>query len=102
MHTFVPRSFLEALGIRADHEVEFERPNGTLFTRVRGAAILHVAGCSTIEDVVAGEEGDEPVLGWRALSGLNLRIDERTNRLVDNGPIPAAPLSAGSSFHACR
>lgn len=90
MYSFIPRDVLDALGIRGEREVEFQRRDGTLFVRLAAAAIVHVAGQSTVDDVILCEADDEPVLGWRALSGLNLRVDERTGLLVDRGPVPAA------------
>ena len=90
MLTWLPAGVLEAAGIRPERTRALERTDGSRFTRWTAPAILHVEGRSTVDDVIICEPGDEPILGWRALSGLNLQIDEATQRLVDRGPIPAA------------
>jgi hypothetical protein len=90
MLTWLPSDVLEAAGIAPERTRELERTDGTRFTRWTAPAVLYVEGRATVDDVVICEPGDESVLGWRALRGLNLHIDEATQRLVDRGPIPAA------------
>src|SRR5687767_7392008 len=90
MLTWISSAALESAGIRPERTRELERRDGSIITRWTAAAILHVEGRSTVDDVLFCEPRDEPLLGWRAMSGLNLRVDEATGRLVDRGPIPAA------------
>lgn len=90
MLTWISSADLDAAGIVPERTRELERPDGTIITRWTAAAILHVEGRSTIDDVLFCEPCDEALLGWRALGGLNLQVDEATGRLVDRGPIPAA------------
>ena len=92
--SWVPAEALESLGIRPESNWEFQRPDGTVFTRASASAILFVDGRATADDVIVCEAGDEPVIGWRTLRGLNLRIEEATECLVDGGPIPAAAVAA--------
>jgi hypothetical protein len=55
-----------------------------------GYAIVHAGGTETFDEVVFAEPGDTIALGARSLSGLNLKIDSRSKKLVDKGPIVAA------------
>jgi predicted aspartyl protease len=90
MLTWIPTDALTSIGIRPERLRELQRADGTVFTRWSVAVILHVSGRSTVEDVIICEPGDEAVVGWHALSGFNLRLDETRGQLVDAGPIPAA------------
>jgi predicted aspartyl protease len=53
---------------------------------------VHAGGTETNDEVVFAEEGDVILLGARSLEGLNLRVDARSKRLVDAGPIVAAAV----------
>jgi hypothetical protein len=89
MLTWLPFDALASAGIKPERTRELERRDGSIFTRSTVPALLHVASRSTIDDIIFCEAGDEPKIGWRALSGLNLRVDDN-GHLVDSGPIPAA------------
>jgi hypothetical protein len=90
MLTWIPAEPLTAVGIRPERQRELQRADGTVFARWSAAVILCVSGRSTIEDVIICEPGDEAIIGWHALSGFNLRLDEGSGQLIDAGPIPAA------------
>lgn len=51
----------------------FRQADGTVLERWIGAAFVHVAGKSTVDDVVFVEAGDLVLLGSRTLEGLNFR-----------------------------
>jgi predicted aspartyl protease len=89
--SWVPAGTLELLGIARYKQARFRQASGTILERWVGAALLHVAGTSTVDDVVFGEPGDLVLLGSRTLEGLNFRVDPITKQLVDAGPAPAAP-----------
>jgi hypothetical protein len=93
MMSVFPAAVLDSLGITRHKSIELQRANGEVFQRWTGAAILTIEGRSTIDDVIFAEPGDEAFVGWRALSGLNLRLDPSSRRLVDAGPVPAAAVA---------
>ena len=90
MLSWVPKAELESLDIVRTKVWRFEKTDGSVLERWAGTVILSVNDRRTIDEVVFGEAGDSTRLGWRSLSGLNLRLDIVTKQLVDAGPIPAA------------
>ena len=85
-----PAVTLEQVGLERFRKQQFQRPDGTILWRWTGGAILRVGDRATADDVVFGEPGDAMVIGFRTLSGLNLRVDPASGRLVDGGPVLAA------------
>lgn len=88
--SWIPASVLESLGIERYKNARFRQATGAIVERWIGAALVHVAGVRTADDVVFGEPTDLVILGSRTLEGLNFRIDPVTKQLVDAGPAPAA------------
>ena len=88
--TWIPRPGLESLRIKPQRRRSFLVADGRRVDRDIGYAIVHVAGASTADDVVFGEENDFVLLGVRSLEGLNLRLDVVRKQLVDAGPMLAA------------
>jgi predicted aspartyl protease len=91
--SWIPASALESLGIKPYKTWRFRQADGTVLERWIGAAFVHVAGKSTVDDVVFGEAADLVLLGSRTLEGLNFRIEPLIKQLVDAGPAPAATAS---------
>lgn len=89
--SWLPAAMLESLGIGRYDTWHFRQADGTILERWVGAALVHVQGRRTADDIVFGEPGDLVLLGARTLEGLNFRIEPVTRRLVDAGPAPAAP-----------
>jgi predicted aspartyl protease len=88
--SWVPADALESLGIERYSKWHFRQADGTVLERWAGAALIHVAGKRTADDIVFGEAGDLVLLGSRTLEGLNFRVEPVTKQLVDAGPAPAA------------
>jgi predicted aspartyl protease len=88
--SWFPADVLESLGIERWKLSQFRQADGTVLARWTGAAFVHLAGTSTVDEVVFGAPGDLVILGSRSLEGLNLRIDPVRKQLVDAGPAPAA------------
>ena len=88
--TWAPTAVLESLGIARQKRLGFRTADGRAVFRDIGYAIVQAGGAETIDEVVFAEPGDMILLGARSLEGLNLRVDPRTRRLVDAGPIIAA------------
>jgi predicted aspartyl protease len=96
--TWIPRSLLESLGIRAERRQAFVVPDGRRVERDVGYAIVHAGGIATADDVVFGDHHDPVLLGARSLDGLNLRVDVVRHQLVEGGPVLAAALTATASL----
>lgn len=88
--SWFPATVLESLGIPRQKLWRFRQADGSVLERWSGGAWLHVAGTTTIDEVIFGEPNDLVLLGARSLEGLNLRVEPITKRLVDAGPAPAA------------
>ena len=88
--TWAPTAVLDALGIARQKRLGFRTADGRAVFRDVGYAIVHAGGTETNDEVVFAEPGDMILLGARSLEGLNLRVDSRSNQLVDAGPIVAA------------
>jgi len=88
--SWFPAEVLESLAIERYARSRFRQADGTILERWTGAALVHVEGKRTADDVVFGELGDLVLLGARTIEGLNFRIDPVTKQLVDAGPAPAA------------
>jgi clan AA aspartic protease len=88
--SWIPAPVLESLGIGRYRTARFRQATGTIVERSVGGARVHVAGNSTMDDIVFGEPADTVILGSRTLEGLNFQIDPVAKRLVDAGPILAA------------
>ncbi len=88
--SWIPAPVLESLGIARYRIARFRQATRTIVERSVGGARVHVAGNSTMDDVVFGEPADTVILGSRTLEGLNFQIDPVAKRLVDAGPILAA------------
>jgi len=88
--SWIPAPILESLGIQRYRTGRFRQASGAVVERSIGAAFIHVARNSTVDDVVFGEPADLVILGSRTLEGLNFVIDPVTKQLVDAGPAPAA------------
>jgi predicted aspartyl protease len=91
--TWIPRSVLEALGIRPERRQGFRLADGRTVEREMGYAIVHAAGVATADDVVFADQGDFVLLGVRSLEGMNLRVDVARKQLVDSGPALAVALT---------
>jgi predicted aspartyl protease len=91
--SWIPAATLESLGIKPYKTWRFRQADGTILERRIGAAFLHVAGKTAVDDVVFGDPGDLVLLGSHTLEGLNFRIEPLIKQLVDAGPAPAAAVS---------
>ena len=83
---------LESLGITRQKVLGSRTADDRAVFRDIGYAIVHAGGTETNDEVVFAEPTDMILLGARSLEGLNLRVDPRTKRLVDAGPIVAAAV----------
>ena len=88
--TWIPRPVLESRGVAPERREQYRMANGEVLERDVGFAIVHVIGITAADHVVFAEPNDLPILGARALEGLNLKVDPRNKQLVNAGPIVTA------------
>ena len=89
-YTWLPRPFLEELGVEPARTERFETADGRIFERDIGFAMVFTAGRATPTIVVFGAEGDMTLLGAITLEGLNMRVDLVRRELVPAGPVIVA------------
>ncbi|RJP33526.1 MAG: hypothetical protein C4547_12120 [Phycisphaerales bacterium] len=90
-YTWIPEGTLRKIGVvEQKRDLAFVMANGQTITRSVGFAVIRVNGHFTIDEVVFACKGDSTLLGARAITGLNLRVDARNKRLVAGGPLTAA------------
>ena len=94
--TWMPRTFLESLGIAAERWQPVIAVDGKVQREI-GFAIVRAGGRETADIVVFAEPGDAVRLGARSLSGLNFRVDAANRQFVDAGPIVTGITVARSS-----
>lgn len=94
MTSFVSAALLDRLGVAPWRSIELLKSDGSIILRQLGAVLIEVGARQTVDDVVFALESDRTVLGWRALTGLGLKLDHATQTLVDAGPHPAATAGA--------
>ena len=88
--TWIAATTLRAIGIQpVKHDLQIQMANGRIIKRSVGFGILRVGDWQTIDEILFAQPNDVLRLGFRALTGMNLRVDARRNRLVSAGPIPA-------------
>ena len=90
MLSWMPASLLDAVGVQHEKRVDFVPLDGRIITRDTGYAIVHCLGRRASDEVVFAEPGDPILVGFRTLSGLNLRLNSLTGLLEDGGPVVAA------------
>ena len=75
VHSVVPASVLDRLGISHLDEQEFRLADGTRVTRRKGGAVFRYGGRVGVADVIFGEDGDSNLLGATTLESLGLVLD---------------------------
>ena len=84
--TKLPGRLLEALGIPATFEREFEIADGSMLRRRVGYVEIEVEGRKAPVPVAFADDGERPLLGATALEILGFSVDTQKRRLV---PAPA-------------
>jgi len=96
--TWMPAKTLDRIGIkRVKKNLQIQNMDGRFVTRDVGFAILQVEKYRTTDEVVFAQRNDLRMLGARALTGMNVRVDASRRRLVDAGPVVAATALHRSS-----
>ena len=85
VHSVVPKSVLDGLGIRPLDSQEFRLADGTKIVRRKGVALFRYEERVGGADVIFGEESDSNLLGATTLESLGLSLDPLRRELR---PIP--------------
>ncbi len=80
--SWVPREFLERLGVQAQERWEFEIAGGQIIERDVAETIVRYDGVTRTTIVVFGDEGSSPLLGAYTLEGFLLAPDPVNQKLV--------------------
>lgn len=89
----LPRGMVEALGLRKMREVQVRYANGSVARKeMYGVVTLEMMGRSGEFDVLAEEEGAQPLIGQVVLEVLDLVVDPRRRALMPNPASPEMPM----------
>ena len=75
VHSVVPATLLDRLGIEPLDEQDFRLADGTKVTRRKGGAVFRYGGRIGVADVIFGEDGDSNLMGATTLESLGLVLD---------------------------
>ena len=75
VHSVVPATLLDRLGIKPLDEQDFRLADGTKVTRRKGGAVFRYGGRIGVADVIFGEDGDSNLMGATTLESLGLVLD---------------------------
>ena len=80
--SWIPRTILENLGVRAFSRLPFSLADGRRLERDTSAVLLAIDGRKAAVPVAFGEPDEEAVLGATALETLGLMVDPVGEKLV--------------------
>ena len=75
VHSVVPATVLERLGVQPLDEQEFRLADGTKVTCRKGGAVFRSGQRVGVADVIFGEDGDSNLTGVTTLQSLGLVLD---------------------------
>ena len=75
IHSVVPATVLDRLGIEPLDTQEFMLADGTKVTRRKGGAVFRYDRRVGVADVIFGEPGDSNLMGATTLESLGLALD---------------------------
>lgn len=85
VHSVVPASILERLGVRPLDEQVFRLADGSKVVRRKGGAVFRYGERIGVADVIFGEGGDSNLMGATTLESLGLVLDPLKRELK---PLP--------------
>ncbi len=80
--SWIPRTILERLGVKAFSRLPFSLADGRLLERDTTAVLLTIDGRKAPVPVAFGESGEEAVLGATALEVLGFVVDPVAKKLI--------------------
>src|SRR5262249_7536493 len=79
--TWVPRTYLEKIGVRPQKTRRFILADHRELRRQVGFVVLEMQRHRTVDEIVFGEPDDLLLLGARTLEGFGLSVDPQSHRL---------------------
>ena len=88
----LPMDLIQKLGLEKIDEVNVYADNSVKRKEVYGWVILEIAGRKAVFDVLAENEGAQPLIGQIVLERLDLVIEPSTRRVIPNPRSPETPM----------
>ncbi len=89
----LPIDLIQKLGLEKIDEVNVRYADNTVKRReVYGWIILEIAGRKAVFDVLAEDEGTQPLIGQIVLERLDLVIEPSTRKVIPNPRSPETPM----------
>jgi len=89
----LPKNIVQELGLEKIEDVRVKYADGRVERKeVYGAIRLELKGRAGIFDVLAGNEGAQPLIGQIVLERLDLVIEPSTRKLLPNPRSPEMPM----------
>ena len=89
----LPMDLIQKLGLEKIDEVNVRYADNSIKRKeVYGSIILEIAGRKAVFDVLAENEGAQPLIGQIVLERLDLVIEPSTRRVIPNPRSPETPM----------
>jgi len=88
----LPMDLIQKLGLEKIDEVNVYADNSIKRKEVYGWVILEIAGRKAVFDVLAENEGAQPLIGQIVLERLDLVIEPSTRKVMPNPRSPETPM----------
>ncbi len=89
----LPMDLIQKLGLEKIDEVNVRYADNSVRRKeVYGSIILEIAGRKAVFDVLAENEGAQPLIGQIVLERLDLIIEPTTRKVIPNPKSPDAPM----------
>jgi len=88
----LPMDLIQKLGLEKIDEVNVRYADNSVRKEVYGWVILEIAGRKAVFDVLAENEGAQPLIGQIVLERLDLVIEPSTRRVIPNPRSPETPM----------
>ena len=89
----LPVDLIQKLGLEKIDEVNVRYADNSIKRKeVYGSIILEIAGRKAVFDVLAENEGAQPLIGQIVLERLDLVIEPSTRRVIPNPRSPETPM----------
>jgi len=88
----LPMDLIQKLGLEKIDEVNVYADNSIKRKEVYGWVILEIAGRKAVFDVLAENEGAQPLIGQIVLERLDLVIEPSTRKVIPNPRSPETPM----------
>jgi len=88
----LPMDLIQKLGLEKIDEVNVRYADNVKRKEIYGWVILEIAGRKAVFDVLAENEGAQPLIGQIVLERLDLVIEPSTRKVIPNPRSPETPM----------